>query len=178
MNRGRSAFIVAASAVFVVAACAAESASVHWPATFAPGEAELFSHNEVVISASCERVWSVLVEASAWPAWYANAHDVKLAGPKSELTAGSHFTWTTFGIQVQSDVREFVPGRRLAWFGRAPGITAYHSWQLSSLGTSCRVVTDETNNGPQALALRRDKPEAIHDGHAQWLAQLKARSER
>lgn len=178
MNRGRSALIAATLAVLAVVACAAESAGEHWPPTFAPGEAELFSHNEVVISAPCERVWSVLIQARAWPAWYANARDVKLAGPESELTAGSHFTWSTFGIQVQSSVREFVPGRRLAWFGRAPGITAYHSWQLSSLATSCHVVTEETNNGPRAVALRRDKPEAIHDGHAQWLAQLKARSER
>lgn len=119
-----------------------------------------------------------LVEASAWPAWYSNAHDVTLASAQSELTAGSNFTWTTFGIVVHSEVREFVPGRRLAWFGRAPGIAAYHTWVLSPLATGCHVVTDETNNGPQAVALRRDQPDAIHDGHAQWLAQLKSRVQR
>jgi uncharacterized protein YndB with AHSA1/START domain len=151
---------------------------VRWPATFAPGEAELFSHNEVVIAAPCERVWSTLVQASAWPSWYSNAHDVALAGAERELRSGSHFSWTTFGIRVHSEVREFVPARRLAWFGQAPGITAYHAWQLSPLATSCHVVTDETNNGPRAVALRRDEPEAIHDGHARWLGELKSRLER
>lgn len=176
MNRCRAP--LAAACAVLVAACAAESAGARWPATFAPGEAELFSHNEVVIAAPCERVWPVLVSASAWPAWYSNAHDVTLAGAESELRAGSDFTWTTFGIVVHSEVREFVPARRLAWFGRAPGITAYHAWTLRPLAAGCHVVTDETNNGPQAVALRRDKPDAIHDGHAQWLAQLKARVER
>jgi hypothetical protein len=32
--------------------------------------------------------------------------------------------------------------------------------------------------GRRSESLRRDQPEAIHDGHAQWLGQLKSRLER
>jgi hypothetical protein len=153
--------------------------AVHWPESFAPGDAALFSHNETVIAASCERVWSRLIAAGAWPAWYENARAVHVVGDDSgTLQNGTTFTWLTFGIAVESQVREYVPPVRLAWFGRAPGMSAYHAWLLNPLPDGCHVVTEETNNGPSAIALRHTKPEAIHDGHAIWLAQLKQVSEK
>jgi len=163
----------------VAFACATPTDSSHWPESLSPGNAVLFSHNQLVIDASCAEIWSFLVAAPKWPQWYANASNVRIADDASRLLEkGSAFTWTTFGIAVRSQVREFEPPVRLAWYGEAEQMTAYHTWLLRPLPTGCSVVTEETNNGPGAIALRRDKPEAIHDGHAQWLAQLKAISER
>ena len=159
--------------------CVGQQDAVAWPASFEPGNAALFSHNEIVIAAPCERVWSILVAAHAWPDWYENAHDVHIAGEHAgALQKQSTFTWTTFGIAVESQVRQYLPPVRLAWSGRATGMTAYHAWVLSPLAEGCHVVTEETNNGPAAETLRRTNPEAIHDGHAAWLAQLKAAAMR
>jgi hypothetical protein len=33
------------------------SPDIHWPAGFEPAKADLFAHNELIINASCERVW-------------------------------------------------------------------------------------------------------------------------
>jgi hypothetical protein len=55
----------------------------------------LFSHNELHIEASCERVWKHIVEATKWPQWYPNSKDVQIMGGGDELSAGSVFRWTT-----------------------------------------------------------------------------------
>jgi hypothetical protein len=38
--------------------------------------ADLFAHNTIVIAAYAERIWTKLIDAAAWPAWYANLSDV------------------------------------------------------------------------------------------------------
>ena len=45
------------------------SPDIHWPEGFSPDQADLFSHNELRIEASCERVWKHIVEATKWPQW-------------------------------------------------------------------------------------------------------------
>ena len=52
------------------------SLDIHWPTGFKPTEADLFSHNELLINAFCERVWKHVVEATKWPEWYPNSKDV------------------------------------------------------------------------------------------------------
>jgi hypothetical protein len=38
---------------------------------FNPPQADLFSHNAVLINASCERIWGHIVDATKWPhTWY------------------------------------------------------------------------------------------------------------
>ncbi|HET9956709.1 MAG TPA: SRPBCC family protein [Polyangiaceae bacterium] len=161
------------------AGCASPGGTVHWPEPLSPSNADLFSHNDVVIARPCQRIWDILVNAPKWPEWYANASQVRLLDrSRTQLEHGSAFTWRTFGIVVESRVAEFEPAARLAWFGAAKDMTAYHAWLLKPLPDACRVITQETNNGPAAVALRDKNPDAIHDGHATWLAQLKAISER
>jgi hypothetical protein len=41
----------------------ARSHDVHWPAQFRPEAAALFSHNELLIAAPCERVWKHIVDS-------------------------------------------------------------------------------------------------------------------
>jgi hypothetical protein len=42
----------------------------------------------------------------------------------------------------------------------------------------CEVVTEETQNGPSAVAFNLDQPRAMYDAHDWWLTALKVRSER
>lgn len=35
------------------------SPDIHWPDGFEPVRADLFAHNDLIINASCERVWTV-----------------------------------------------------------------------------------------------------------------------
>ena len=39
---------------------------IHWPEGFNPSQADLFSHNALLINASCERIWGHIVDATKW----------------------------------------------------------------------------------------------------------------
>jgi hypothetical protein len=80
---------------------------IHWPQGFDPSQADLFSHNALVINASCERIWGHIVDATKWPQWYPNSKDVRIAGG-DVLRDGTVFHWSTFGLPLESRVNQFV----------------------------------------------------------------------
>ena len=49
---------------------AQRSKDIHWPDGFHPEQADLFAHNEIVVHASCEKVFANIVDAQVWPSWY------------------------------------------------------------------------------------------------------------
>jgi hypothetical protein len=151
---------------------------IHWPQGFAPSQADLFSHNELLINATCERIWSHIIDAAKWPEWYPNSKEVKINGD-SVLKDGTVFRWTTFGLPLESKVNEFVPYARIGWYGYAPGTepSFYHTWYLKPQGDACLVVTDEVGRGKDAAHLRETDEALMHRGHDLWLATLKWVSE-
>ena len=155
------------------------SPDIHWPDGFDPAQADLFSHNSLVINASCQRVWSHIVDATKWPKWYPNSKEVTFISNGPILQSGSVFRWTTFGLPLESRVNEFVPYSRIGWFGYPPGAVPsfYHTWYLVQQGTSCLVVTDEAGRGSDAAHLRQADESLMHRGHDLWLATLKWVSE-
>lgn len=152
----------------------ARSQEVHWPKDFEPEHAALFAHNEAHIDAPCDVVWRQIINARSWPDWYPNAHDVTLLGGARELTPGSRWRWQTFGLSIESQVHEFVPGSRLGWFGGTPGQAPafYHTWLLAPHGTGCLVTMEEAGVGPGAATFRRADESRMHRGHTLWLATL------
>ena len=151
------------------------SPDIHWPAGFDPATADLFSHNELAINASCERVWQHIIDASKWPDWYPNSKDVRIISGGTALTDDAVFRWTTFGLPLESKINEFVPHTRIGWYGYAPGASPsfYHTWFLTRAGDACRVVTDEVGLGKDAQHLRETDESLMHRGHDLWLATLK-----
>ena len=156
------------------------SPNIHWPDGFDPTRADLFSHNELEINATCEKVWRHIIAAPQWPEWYPNSRDVRIVddgGPV--LKDGTTFRWTTFGISLESRINEFVPYSRIGWYGYSPGSAPsfYHTWYLTPQGDACRVVTDEVGMGRDAAHLRETDESLMHRGHDLWLATLKWVSE-
>jgi uncharacterized protein YndB with AHSA1/START domain len=151
------------------------SLDIHWPAGFEPAKADLFAHNDLTINASCERVWSHIINASQWPTWYPNSRDVQILGEDPLLHDGTVFRWTTFGLAIESKVHQYVANQRLGWYGYAPGTqpSFYHSWYLQPKGSGCHVVMDEAGIGRDAAALRQSDETLMHRGHDLWLATLK-----
>ena len=151
------------------------SPDINWPAGFDPTAADLFSHNELVINASCARVWQHIIDASKWPAWYPNSKDVRIISGRTELDKNAVFRWTTFNLPLESKINEFVPHTRIGWYGYAPGTSPsfYHTWFLAPAADGCRVVTDEVGMGNDARQLRKTDESLMHRGHDLWLATLK-----
>ena len=143
-----------------------------------PSRADLFSHNALLINASCERIWGHIIDATKWPQWYPNAKDVHIDGGDL-LKGGAVFHWSTFGLPLESKVNEFVPYTRIGWYGYAPGTAPsfYHTWYLKPQGDACLVVTDEVGKGKDAAHLRETDESLMHRGHDLWLATLKWVSE-
>jgi hypothetical protein len=158
---------------------ATRSKDIHWPDGFHPEQADLFAHNEVIVYASCEKVFANIADASAWPSWYPNSHNVKvLNSPDGRLHEGTRFSWNTFGVAIESRVHEFVPNSRLGWFGDGTGMNAYHTFLLLKTDEGCHIVTEEVVKGPGAVEFREKQPNAMHEGHDLWLRTLKQRSEQ
>jgi Polyketide cyclase / dehydrase and lipid transport len=151
---------------------------IHWPQGFDPSQADLFSHNELLINASCERIWSHIIDATKWPEWYPNSKEVKITGD-TVLKDGAVFRWTTFGLPIESNVNEFTPYTRIGSYGYAIGTAPsfYHTWYLKPRRDACLVVTDEVGKGKDAVHLREADEGLMHRGHDLWLATLKWVSE-
>jgi hypothetical protein len=119
-----------------------------------------------------------MADAQAWPSWYPNSQNVKLLNsPDGKLHEGTRFSWDTFGLHFESRVYGFVPNSRIGWFGDSSTTNGYHTYHLSKTNEGCHVVTEEVVKGPGAVELRKNRPEAMHEGHDLWLSNLKQRSE-
>ena len=162
--------------------------AIIWPAAYLPGTTENFASNEVIVAdLSAAQVWPLLSTPSLWPTYYANSANVQLHGGKGpQLADGDRFYFETFGFPVEAQCKEFVapaegqPGR-VAWHGWAgePGTDArldvHHAWLVEDLdGGRVRILTQETQKGKPAEALRDAHPNPMINGHQDWLDGLVA----
>ena len=149
--------------------------TIHWPDRYA--NAPVRVRNEIAIEAAPENVWPSLIGAADWPAWYPNSSDVRIEGGARDLSLGARFTWRTFGVRVRSTVREFESHQRIAWDGAGTLLDVYHAWLIEPRGSGCWVLTEENQNGLAARAQALVMPSRMYEGHAVWLAALKAKAE-
>jgi hypothetical protein len=82
---------------------AERSPEIHWPTTMFNGAAEIFTHNQIEINASCATVWEHLVQAGVWPQWCPFSGKVQIWGGATVLQKNSKFTW------VSSDLPQDIP---------------------------------------------------------------------
>lgn len=146
--------------------------AIRWPAKFHPSRSPVHVVNSLDVAASPSAVWSRLIRAADWPAWYANSSRVRIEGGGQDLAAGARFRWRTFGVDLESRVEEFVPEARIAWTARGPGVFAYHAWLIAPLAGGCGVLTEETQHGFLARAGRVMFPGRMERWHQRWLEGL------
>jgi hypothetical protein len=151
---------------------------LHWPSGLEPRNVDVFVHNEGWIKASPTVVWANLIDVMAWPAWYSNSADVHLEVGTARLADGVSFRWRTFGFPITSTVDVFAPNREVRWSVATPMFRVHHAWLLIPERGGTRVVTEESQKGPDAIKFRREQPHAMYDGHDWWISAFKARSER
>ena len=128
--------------------------SIVWPADFRPEGCPVHVVNTIDIGAPAESIWSNLIDAGSWPDWYANAARVQIEDGSHTLGPDMHFRWRTFGVALDTQVREWVPNARIAWIATALGIRAYHAWLIIPNAAGCTVRTEETQ--PRFACARRE----------------------
>jgi uncharacterized protein YndB with AHSA1/START domain len=150
---------------------------VRWPDHFAPANAPVHVRNELEIPASAEHVWAWLIRAKLWPTWYSNSTNVQFfKGTEPDLEAGTRFRWKTFGVTIESEVKEFLPKERIAWDAHSFGVDAYHAWVLRETPQGCYVLTEETQHGSLAKLQKRVMPNRMYQYHQVWLEALGAKA--
>jgi len=145
---------------------------IRWPEKNDPKNTSVHVRNEIDTKAPPENIWAWLVRASLWPSWYPNSSNVSIEGGAKDLAMGTKFKWRTFRVNLDSEVKEFVPLERLAWTAKATGIDAYHAWLIERTPTGAHVVTEETQDGFVAKLNAKLRPNDIHAGHQAWLEAL------
>jgi len=139
----------------------------------------VYVRNELDMEAAPDVVWAWLIRAQLWPTWYSNSSRVVfIEGPSPDLTAHTRFRWKTFGISLESRVREFLPCERIAWDARGLGVDAYHAWVISSTSRGSHVITEETQHGWLARLGDFLMPRRMGKYHQLWLEQLREHSTR
>jgi hypothetical protein len=147
--------------------------AIRWPERFLPERAPVHVVNSLTVSAAPEAVWTALIRAQDWPRFYGNASKVAIEDGGPNLFDEARFTWRTFGVDLESQVREFQPFERIAWLATAPLIEAYHAWLiLPEPGGGCRIVTEETQRGVAAVVGRLVFPGRMERWHQRWLEGL------
>ncbi len=146
--------------------------TIHWPPRFDPGVAPVHVRNSLAIAAPAAAVWTALVRAPDWPKFYSNASNITIEGGANELAGNSRFRWRTFGVDLDTEVVEFVPGERIAWLAHGRGVEAYHAWAIAPTATGCEVLTEETQYGILARLGALVMPGRMHTQHQLWLEGL------
>jgi len=174
------------------------SPEVHWPTAMFNGASEIFAHNQIVINASCEKVWDHLIHAELWPRWCPYSGQVTISGGSQVLEKNSRFRWLSSDLPqdigifatippdwVDAQVVECDPPTRLGWssHGRqwtihGPLVASYHNWYIKPMGPKrCLVTFEEVATGVAARYTRGSCPELVHLCHEHWLEDLKRISE-
>lgn len=153
----------------------ARSPDIHWPSGFDPAGADLFARNAMLIHAPCSKVFELIVDAPQWPRWYPNASKVRIVDGGSPLGPDTRFQWTTFGLDIESKVHEFVSDSRIGWYGYAPGQLPafYHTWYLKPTADGCMTDMEEVGKGAAPAHLRDTDEGLMHRGHEVWLETLR-----
>jgi hypothetical protein len=102
-----------------------------------PGESAILGqiNNDAPVRASSEirvqtdrtNVWKLLSGINRWPVWNKTITAAKLEG---DLAPSSVFKWKSNGISITSTLQLVEAETKLAWTGRAAGMTAIHVWEL------------------------------------------------
>ena len=156
------------------------SEKINWPEGFKPAESDFFIHNEMDIKASPQVVWDIFINAAKWPELNKKAEGIKLLNsPDGKLNSSSVFIWSPAG-KFTSTIKEFKPPYNVAWLGETDNkkITIYNAWMIIPTAEGCKVISDESQNGPKTKVEKIFAPNMVRKDLHDWLIRLKEQSEK
>jgi hypothetical protein len=139
-------------------------------------------HTEIAIEATAERVWEILTDFAAYPAW--NAFIPCISGPG---TVGSRLDLQMRppggrGMQLRPTVLAAAPSQELRWLGQlgVPGLfDGEHRFLIEPLGTNrVRFVQEERFTGLLAPLFLRFIESGTRRGFEAMNHALKTRAEQ
>jgi uncharacterized protein YndB with AHSA1/START domain len=136
--------------------------------------APVITRDGILIDAPLGTVWDLHTDISSWSEWLPDIDSSTVEGP---LAVGTVFRWQTFGLNIESTIREVDPPRRIVWSGPAQGIVAIHVWTITATENGVRVHTEESWNGDPVRAQPGEMQRALDGSLRAWLQSLKHKAE-
>ena len=104
--------------------------------------------NEVVITASAQRVWDLLADVERWPSWWRACRWVRVESRDRSGRAKS-FRWRAHPVELHSRVTASDRGHLFAFDADGLGVHAERTFTLQALpdGRRIKVVSYETQVG-------------------------------
>jgi uncharacterized protein YndB with AHSA1/START domain len=134
----------------------------------------VITRDEIPIDAPLGTVWGLRTDISSWSAW---PPDIDSSTIEGSLEVGTVFHWQTFGLSIESTIREVDPPRRIVWSGPAQGIVAVHVWTMRATEDRVLVHTEESWDGEPVRAQPEEMQRALDGSLRGWLQNLKHEAE-
>ncbi len=98
-------------------------------------------HQEFLVEASLEKVWSHLARVEQWPTWAHHIRRIELvpAGPLTRDSAGCIYLKN--GMQSTFRMVEFNPYRNWKWVGPFFWLTVHYDHQFRAVEEECTKLT-------------------------------------
>ena len=138
-------------------------------------DAPVLGKATIGIAARPERVWDVLTDIEAWPAWNPDVKSARLSGG---LAPGSEFRWKAGGVKIRSRLEEVDAPRQIGWTGKTIGIKARHVYRLEAHPSGTRVASEESYDGWAATLFSGRMQSTLQAALDNGLLHLKAEAER
>lgn len=155
------------------------SKDISWPKGYKPSESGFFVHNEIVIKASPQVVWDIFIEAEKWQDYYEDAKGLKVQNSTDgKLSPTAVFTWYPAG-KFTSTIKKFEPPYEIAWHAEEENMkmTVYHAWLIIPTKDGCKMISQESQNGPRTFWEKVFVPKMMTKKHAKWLNEIKQLAE-
>ena len=128
--------------------------------------ADLKDRQSIVINASIETVWDLLVNVEQWPDW--NSHISKVARGSD----GKSFSWSDDGRKYKSRFVKTDKPSSLTWLGESGWIKSAYAWTLDRTDENQTVISVEEGYKGILLFLFMSH-QKVHSNLLSWLDQLK-----
>ena len=130
-------------------------------------------HTELLIPATPEQVWSVLMDSSKYTEWNTVLLPIEGSLEEGAVVKYRFHQDTDVVYDIPSKVRKIEPGRLLNQTGGTTGILTYdHRYVLQAEGSATRVVIHEDYRG---IAVPFWNPEPVKNAYIKLIQELKNR---
>lgn len=160
-----------------------------WPWRFSPTTGlVVYLYNEVKIhGVTAEAIFDKIANTSKWSECQPDTVDysdmvIEHAAPGAKpeyLAEGARFSYTsTYKLPINGVVKEFVPGRRIAWdytAARRVVVKGYRTWTILPLadGTGYKLITEEAQRGAVPILGRFYVHPTLSASYQVWLDGIK-----
>ena len=128
--------------------------------------------HSIIINASIDQVWAVLVDIEKWSDWNTAIKNVNVNG---EVSPGTDFRWTFDGTKFKSQIQSADKPTSLTWTGKSKLAKSIHVWQLEP--DENQTIASLSTSIQGKFTILFNNHQKVYNDILIWLEKLKEVSE-